>query len=117
MSNSDAPRPKRTEQNISIRIADVSPISMKIQPDAEELVRRAEKHVNKVWSKWRSEFPNQTSKEILAMVAYQFAKNYFELSERIQRQQQLLNDFENELDRLLEISGDSRVYGSTLEKG
>lgn len=76
---------------------------MNIPADTEEIVRRAEYNANKVWSKWRNEFPNRSSKEILAMIAFQFAKSYYQLLEQVDRQQSLLKDFEEELDRLLQI--------------
>lgn len=91
------------QQNITIRIADVSPISMNIPAETEEVVRKAEFNVNKVWNKWRSDFPTKTSKEVLAMVTVQFAKRYYQLLDQIERQQNFFNDFEAELDRLLQI--------------
>lgn len=94
----------KTKQNITIKIADVAPISLTIAPESEEIVRVAERKVNEVWSKWRRDFENTTSKEVLAMVAYQFAKRYYQLLDVVSRQETLLAEFEGELDRLLEIS-------------
>lgn len=91
------------KQNITIKIADLAPISMSIVPETEEMVRRAEFNVNKVWNSWRSSFPDYTSKQVLAMVTFQFAKLYFQLLEQVEKQQMLLSDFETELDRLLQI--------------
>ena len=59
----------KKEQNITIKIADVAPISMSIAPDKEERIREAEYNVNRVWTEWRRRFENKTSKEILAMSA------------------------------------------------
>ena len=61
------------QQNITIKIADVAPISMTIDRSTEEWVREAERSVNQVWRTWRADFSDKTSKEVLAMVAYQFA--------------------------------------------
>ena len=74
----------KKEQNITIKIADCAPISMTIARDTEELVREAERNVNQVWSRWHAEFEDSTSKEVLAMVAFQFAKLYFQLRHELE---------------------------------
>lgn len=93
----------RPQQKITIRIADVDPISMQIDAHAEEVVRRAEYNVNKVWNTWRNELPQMSSKEVLAMVTIQFAKRYYQLLEQASREQTLLEGFEKQLDVLLDI--------------
>ena len=93
----------KTQQNITIKIADNAPISMTIAPETEEVVRKAEYNVNKVWNKWRASFQDRSAKEVLAMVTFQFAKSYYQLLEQVERQQVIIKDFEAELDRLLEI--------------
>lgn len=98
----------KTQQNITIKIADVGAISMSINPETEELVRRAEHSINKVWNAWRNDFPTRNSREILAMVTYQYAKSYYQLLEQVERQQNLLRDFENEMDSLLLIGQHDR---------
>lgn len=91
------------QQNISIKIADVAPISMTIPAETEEIVRRAEYNINKVWNAWRYDFQSKTSKEVLAMVAFQFAKRYYQLRQQVDNQQIWMEDFEQELNRLLDI--------------
>ncbi|MDE6396188.1 MAG: cell division protein ZapA [Muribaculaceae bacterium] len=99
---------KERKQNITIRIADVAPLSLTISLNDEEIVRHAERQVNKLWSQWSSDFSIRSSKEVLAMVAYQFARRYYELLGAVKERDKILNDFEAELDRLLEI-GESPV--------
>lgn len=94
----------KKEQNITIKIADCAPISMTIARDTEELVREAERNVNQVWSRWHAEFEDSTSKEVLAMVAFQFAKLYFQLRHELEASSDGLDDFERELDRLLNLT-------------
>lgn len=91
------------QQNITLKIADVSPISMKVPAQSEEVYRRAEYNINYAWEKWRRDFPDRTPKEILAMIAIRFAKLYFQLQEQVNDRQNLLDNFEKELDRLLDI--------------
>lgn len=90
-------------QKITIKIADVAPMSMTVPADGEALVREAEFNVNKLIEGWAQSFPDKTKKELLAMAAYQFAKVYYDLLHQAERQTQLLKDFEAELDQLLEI--------------
>ncbi|MBD5171082.1 MAG: cell division protein ZapA [Bacteroidales bacterium] len=98
---------KDRKQNITIRIADVEPISLTVKLEEEEMVRLAERQVNKVWSQWRSDFHTRTSKEVLAMVAYQFAHRYYELLGAVKERDKILSDFEAELDRLLNIGDEA----------
>lgn len=76
---------------------------MTIPADTEEIIRRAESQVNKVWNAWRANFDTKTSKEVLAMVAFQFAKKYYQLREYVDNQQAFVEEFEKELNRLLDI--------------
>ena len=92
------------QQNITIKIADVAPISMTIDRSTEEWVRAAERSVYQVWRTWRADFSDKTSKEVLAMVAYQFAKLYFQLIHSVEDERVLIENFEMELDRLRLIS-------------
>lgn len=94
----------RTQQNISIRIADTAPIQLTIAPETEEWIREAERSVNIVWERWRRDYASKSSKEILAMVAFQFAKLFCQLQHRLDENRDAIADFEKELDRLLAIS-------------
>ncbi|MCH5219177.1 MAG: cell division protein ZapA [Muribaculaceae bacterium] len=105
-----------SQQKITIRIADVSPIGMKIPADTEEVVRRAEYNVNKVWNKWRNDLSKLSGKEVLAMVTFQFAKHYYQLLEQVEREQSLLENFEKELDVLLDIYSPDSAKTSDAQK-
>jgi hypothetical protein len=95
-------------QPITLRIADTAPLHAKVRTNTneEELAREAERNVNSLWSKWRHDFPDKSSHDVLAMAAYQFAKLYFKLQHTIDGQQKLLDDFEGELDRLLQLTAE-----------
>lgn len=92
------------QQNITIKIADVAPISMTINSDTEQTVREAEYNINRLWSAWRIDFDSKTSKEVLAMVAFQFAKKYYQLAHAVEERSEVIKAFETELDRLLQIA-------------
>ena len=86
--------------NITIRLADLDPMAMSVKLQEEEIVRSAEYNVNLVWSKWMEAYKkNKTSKEVL--VAYQFAKMYLEQRQQSQATQEVLTQFEDELDQML----------------
>ena len=85
--------------NITIRLADLDPMAMSVKLQEEEIVRSAEYNVNLVWSKWMEAYKkNKTSKEVLA---YQFAKMYLEQRRQSQATQEVLTQFEDELDQML----------------
>lgn len=105
----------KEQQNITIKIADVAPISLTINRNSEQWVREAERNVNRVWQTWRTEFDNKSSKEVLAMTAYQFAKLYFQLLHTVEERQKAIDEFEAELNRLLELTDRIDKAASQLE--
>ncbi|MBQ9073655.1 MAG: cell division protein ZapA [Muribaculaceae bacterium] len=62
--------------NITIRIAEVAPIPLSINMKDEEVIRTAEYNVNQLYTAWKQRFKDKKRDEILAMVAFQFAKLY-----------------------------------------
>ena len=46
---------------VTIKIADVEPIHFEIDRDEEIVYRKAEYHVNKLWSEWRQANKNKSS--------------------------------------------------------
>ena len=63
--------------NITIRLADVKPLSLSIDRDEEPRYGEAEKLVNTLWNKWMLRFRNtSSSEEVMARVAFQFARLY-----------------------------------------
>ena len=87
--------------NITIRIAGQSPVALKINRADEERVRNAEYQVNRLWSRWLQRFPEKSSTEVLAMVAYQFAELYFTATKVSEEANGVLEMFETELDKML----------------
>lgn len=51
----------------------------------QDFVRDVETRVSTLYNSWRHKFTKRTDREILAMVAYQFANFYVELSQRVER--------------------------------
>ncbi len=89
--------------NISISIADLPRIPLKIPASSEPLVRRAEENINILWRRWkeREEFKEKSSAQILAMVTFRFAQLYYANLDASESLRQTLDGLEAEFDRLL----------------
>lgn len=72
-------------------------IPLSVAFSKQNAVRDAEKAVADRYNIWRAKWPSRSDKEILAMVAYQFAYFYQELQSDFNR----INDFARETDNLL----------------
>lgn len=64
----------KDELNITLRIADQGPFPMTVSPQDEEVMRKAESHVNQLWRLMGERYPERSSAELLALVAWQFAR-------------------------------------------
>ncbi len=89
--------------NISIRIADLPRIPLRIPRDQEETARRAEANINELWQKWsaKEEFSDKSPAEILAMVTFRFAQLYYSNLEASQNLGKVLAGLESSFDDLL----------------
>jgi len=83
---------------IWIQLADANPSALSINPGEEETYRKAEELVNTLWNKWTKRF-NDTSSDVLARVAFQFARLYLEAY----GENRQVNDFLTDLDQQLDI--------------
>lgn len=92
--------------DINLRVADTA-LSLSINRDEEELLRKAAKEINYVWNAWRDEarFSRKTPHEVLAMVTLLFAKGYLSRQAEATRLDDVLASFEDNLDRMLGIKG------------
>lgn len=57
-------------------------ISLSVPADRKERVANLEREMNSLFKTWRNTFPRKTEKELIAMIAYQYASYYQELTER-----------------------------------
>lgn len=88
--------------NITIRIADVKPIPLYISVADEPQYRETEKLVNTLWNKWMSRFRGtSSSEEVMARVAFQFARLYAQAYRNNIATKEFLADFENQLDEIV----------------
>ena len=85
---------------IWIQLADAeNPIALSINPEEEETYRKAEELVNTLWKKWMNRF-NATSADVLARVAFQFARLYLEAYGENRQVNDFLTDLNKQLDAL-----------------
>ncbi|MDE7179685.1 MAG: cell division protein ZapA [Muribaculaceae bacterium] len=57
-------------------------IVLDVDSAQQDFVREVEKGVNEIFRRFRLRYPSKANKEILAMVAYQYASFYSTLKER-----------------------------------
>lgn len=90
----------RDDVKIEIIIAG-EPIRLTVPFDWQNSVRKCERELNALYSDWRAEFPRKTPVELLAMIAYQYAYFYQELTERYDRLAESLSYTSGRLDDML----------------
>lgn len=89
--------------NMYLNIGDQR-ISLTVPFDRQNFVRDVEHKINQLYKRWRKDFTSKTDKEIMAMVAYQFASHYSELKDRYElAQAQAMESL-----RFLQQSGEDR---------
>lgn len=57
-------------------------VPLSVELDNVRNVRDLEKELNNLFDMWRKDFPAKSEKELLAMIAYQYASYYSQLTER-----------------------------------
>ena len=89
------------KEKIWIQLADAAnPIALSINPGEEENYRKAEELVNTLWRKWMNRF-NGTSEDVLARVAFQFARLYLEAYGENHQVNEFLSDLDKQLDDII----------------
>lgn len=77
-------------------------MSLSIPRSDEEIFRKAADLVNQLWGKWKGRFKDSiSSEELMARVAFQFARLFVEASSRNDEVNKVLNDFEEELNEIV----------------
>lgn len=69
--------------NIDINIGG-EPIKLTVPFDKQDFTRDVESEVNNLFNTWRRRFPNRTEKGLMAMMLYQYASYYKELTDKYQ---------------------------------
>ena len=74
-------------------------------------MRDAEKAVSQLFDNWRLKWPSRSDKEILAMIAYQFASFYQELLERHEKASAIAEECDARLADIIAFKGNNKESG------
>lgn len=78
----------------------------------QEAVRNTEKAVNDLYSEWRKKFPRKSEKELMVMIAYQYASYYDDLRKRYDNAAYTARRADEALDKMLADSLPSSEKGT-----
>ncbi|HIU39025.1 MAG TPA: cell division protein ZapA [Candidatus Limisoma intestinavium] len=67
----------KEKQNVTLNIAGEQ-VKTVINRSEEEELRKIEKQVTGLWKQWKQMNPSKTDSQVLAMVAFQYAKLYYD---------------------------------------
>lgn len=76
------------------------PLQLTVPFESQETVRKTERDIDALYNDWRLRFPRKTPKELLAMIAYQYASFYEELRARYDRAADMAASIEDRLDTI-----------------
>lgn len=90
------------KRSIWIQLADIDPMALSVSEADETIYREAEKMVNQLWDTWMKRYGEKsTSHELLARVAFQFARLYWVAYQQANEVNDQMADFERKLDELV----------------
>lgn len=89
------------KQKIWICLGDVKNVPLSIRRSDIDVYRKAEQSVNKLWGAWKTKFDKLSSEEVMARIAFQFARLYVEASTRNDEVNEILMDFEQKLNDII----------------
>lgn len=89
------------KQKIWICLGDVKNVPLSVRRSDIDVYRKAEQSVNKLWGAWKTKFDKLSSEEVMARIAFQFARLYVEASTRNEEVNEILMDFEQRLNDII----------------
>ena len=90
------------KKKIDVCIADCAPIPILVSKDEDAIVDKAQENVTHLWKMWKGRYSKEKSPmEVMAMVAFQFARLYYSREALDIETNNLLSEFENTLDSYL----------------
>ncbi len=93
--------------NLELNIGGVR-VPLTVHPSKLSSVRDTEQELRELFDTWRSRFPSKNTGELLAMLAYQYARFYHDLKDRYRAAVNATASLEYSLDSLLKrAEGDS----------
>ena len=89
------------KQKIWICLGDVKNVPLSVRQSDIDVYRKAEQSVNKLWGAWKTKFDKLSSEEVMARIAFQFARLYIEANTRNDEVNDKLTGFEQKLNDIL----------------
>lgn len=89
------------KQKIWICLGDVKNVPLSVRQSDIDVYRKAEQSVNKLWGAWKTKFDKLSSEEVMARIAFQFARLYIEANTRNDEVNDILTGFEQKLNDIL----------------
>lgn len=89
------------KQKIWICLGDVKNVPLSVRRSDIDVYRKAEQSVNKLWGAWKTKFDKLSSEEVMARIAFQFARLYIEANTRNDEVNEILADFEQKLNDII----------------
>ena len=87
------------KKQVNVCIANCAPIPILIKEEELEIVQKAQDNVTHIWNVWRDRYSNEKSAfDVMAMVAFQYAKLYYSKEATESDLINLLSKFEKDLD-------------------
>lgn len=77
-------------------------IILTVPASMQKSVKDTERNVNSLFNTWRRDFPDKHDKELLAMMAYQYASYFYQLSERLENARRIALDADQALQKLVD---------------
>lgn len=81
-------------------------IPLTVPFDQQDAIRDAEKAVSQIYTHWRLKWPSRSEKEVMAMVAFQFASNYQELLTKQEDAAELASHCKDRLSAMIKAEND-----------
>ena len=90
------------KHSIWVKLADNKQMAVSVTDADEVIYREAEKMVNQLWDSWMKRYGEKSSsREVLARVAFQFARLYWRAYQQTNEVNDYLADLERKLDELV----------------
>ena len=89
------------KQKIWICLGDVKNVPLSVRRSDIDVYRKAEQSVNKLWGAWKTKFDKLSSEEVMARIAFQFARLYIEANTRNDEVNEILTQFEQKLNDII----------------
>ena len=96
---------EQTKHNLTVKIADVEPFKLKVAETEEAFYRHIIEKLNRIWAKMHYGAVGESSQVALAKTALYYAEMFYRKSALANEQSRQLENFEQELDKLLRDLG------------